>query len=85
MTRPCENVNFCLFCECYYLHNGESWDCARDEGCVVNSTIVAWWAMSLQPRHLIHSNPPAGCKQVANVYFDPNVGSNGKYVMEREA
>ena len=70
MTRPCENVNFCLFSECYYLHNDVEWDCARDEGCVVNKVLVDWWAMSLQPYPLITSNPPEGKKKVQNIYFD---------------
>ena len=69
MTRPCENVNFCLFCECAYLHNDEVWDCSRDS-CVVNSTIVAWWAMSLYPRPLISSNPPIRMHQVYNLYAE---------------
>ena len=68
--RPCENVNFCLFCECAYLHNDVEWDCARDEGCVVNKVIVNWWAMSLQPRPLISTNPPVGKKAIHNIYFD---------------
>ena len=59
--RPCENVNFCLFCECAYLDNHEDWDCSRDE-CVVNKTIVTWWEMSLRPYPLITSNPPEGMK-----------------------
>jgi len=81
MTRPCENVNFCLFCECAYLDNHDEWDCARDEGCVVNSTIVKWWEMNLQPRPLICSNPPEGKKLVTNIYFDPVLD---KYTFERE-
>jgi len=79
--RPCENVNFCLFCECAYLDNHGDWDCSRDE-CVVNQTIVKWWEMSLHPRPLITSNPPEGMKLVKNIYYDPVMG---KYTMEREA
>ena len=74
------NVNFCLFCDCYYLHNGEVWDCTRDS-CVVNKTIVDWWAMSLLPRPLISSNPPEGKKKVTNIYYDPLIE---KYTIERE-
>jgi len=81
MVRPCENVNFCLFCECAYLHNDVDWDCLRDE-CVVNQTIVKWWEMSLCPRPLISSNPPEGMKLVTNIYYDPVIE---KYTMEREA
>ena len=80
MTRPCENVNFCLFCECAYLHNGEVWDCLRDS-CVVNNTIVVWWEMSLQPRPLIYSNPPEGMQLVTNIYYDPTME---KYAFIRE-
>jgi len=36
--RPCENVNFCLFCECAYLENGEGWECSRDK-CILNKEI----------------------------------------------
>ena len=81
MPRPCENVNFCLFCECAYLDNHEEWDCSRDE-CVVNKTIVQWWAMSLQPHPLICSNPPEGMKLVRNIYYDPTID---QYAIEREA
>ena len=81
MTRPCENVNFCLFCECYYLHNDVEWDCSRDEGCVVNNTLVQWWQMSLHPHPLINSNPPVGMKLVKNIYFDP---IENKYAFVRE-
>ena len=73
MPRPCENVYFCLFCQCAYLHNGEDWDCDR-EACVVNKTIVDWWEMSLKPHPLITSNPPSGMHQVYNIYTE-KVGS----------
>ncbi len=69
MARPCENVNFCLFCECAYLHNDVEWDCLRDE-CVVNKTIVQWWEMSLRPYPLITSNPPEGKKKVKDIHLD---------------
>ena len=69
MTRPCENVNFCLFCECAYLDNHDILDCARDSS-VVNKTIVQWWEMSLHPRPLICSSPPTGFTQVKNVYLE---------------
>jgi len=72
--RPCENVNFCLFCECAYLHNGV--ECSRDE-CVVNQTVVKWWEMSLYPRPLISSNPPPGMHQVYSLYAEKD--KNGKY------
>ena len=80
MARPCENVNFCLFCECAYLQNGEEWECLRDS-CVLNKVIVDWWEMSLQPRPLIVSNPPEGMKVCKNIYYDPELE---KYTMERE-
>lgn len=66
--RPCENVNFCLFCECAYLQNEEEWKCSRDE-CVLNKVIVDWWEMSLRPRPLIVSNPPRDAYKIINAYF----------------
>ena len=74
MPRPCENVNFCLFAECYYLHNDVVWDCSREEGCIVNQTLVQWWQMSLHPHPLINSNPPTGMHQIYNIYCE-KVGS----------
>ena len=74
------NQNFCLFCHCIYLHNGEVWDCTQDE-CVLNKTVVDWWEMSLQPHPLITSNPPEGMKKVTNIYFDPVLN---KYALLRE-
>jgi len=69
MTRPCENANFCRFCECAYYRDGESERCERDS-CVVNTTIVKWWEMSLQPYPLITSSPPVGMNQVHNIYTE---------------
>lgn len=33
---------------------------------------------------LVISNPPVGKKRVVNIYFDPDLGLSGKYVIERE-
>lgn len=71
------NVNFCLFAECIYLDNGEVWDCTRSE-CILTKTPIDWWGMSLQPRPLVSSNPPAGYHLVHEIYAK-KVGS--KYHM----
>ena len=68
MTRPCENVNFCLFCKCAFLF--EDTYCSRDK-CVLDIAIVTWWEMSLYPYPLIRSNPPEGMRKASNIYFDP--------------
>ncbi len=61
------NVNFCLFAECFFLDNGEEWLCTRNE-CILTKIPIDWWAMSLQPRPLISSNPPVGFHKVHDVY-----------------
>ena len=76
--RPCENVNFCLFCECAFLDSSDY--CSR-EACVLDITIVRWWEMSLQPYPLIRSNPPEGMRKTSNIYYDPELK---KVVVEKE-
>ena len=47
---------------------------------------VAWYRLGALEGSggVLYSSPPSGKKRVNNVYFDPEVGVNGKYVMERE-
>ena len=33
---------------------------------------------------VLYSSPPSGKKRVNNIYFDPDLGENGKYTFERE-